>query len=56
VPLLALLTILNDNGLALNKEKGVLAVSELDFLARHIPATGITPSGTTSRSFYFDIY
>jgi hypothetical protein len=46
-----LLTILADNGLVLNKEKCVFAVSELDFLVHRISA-----AGTTSRSFYFDNY
>jgi hypothetical protein len=51
-----LFAILAASGLAFNQEKCVFAISELDFLVRHIYATGIAPSETTSRSFYFDIY
>jgi hypothetical protein len=38
-----LLTILADNGLVLNKEKCVLAVSELDFLVHRISAADVAP-------------
>jgi tRNA A37 threonylcarbamoyladenosine modification protein TsaB len=51
-----LFAIVAASGLAFKKEKCVFAISELDFLARHISATVIAPSGTTSRSFYFDNY
>jgi hypothetical protein len=37
----ALFTILAANGLVLNKEKCVLAISELDFLVHRISAAGI---------------
>jgi hypothetical protein len=56
IPLCALFAILAASVLAFNQEKCVFAISELDFLARHISATVIAPSGTTSRSFYFDNY
>jgi hypothetical protein len=36
-----LFAILAASGLAFNQEKCVLAISELDFLVRHISATGI---------------
>ncbi len=42
-PLRALFAILTDNGLALNMEKCVLAVSELDFLGHLISAASPPP-------------
>jgi hypothetical protein len=45
-----LFAILATSGLALNREKYVFAVSELDFLGHRISATGTTP-----RSFYLAI-
>jgi hypothetical protein len=39
----ALFTILATSGLAFNQEKCVFAISELDFLVRHISATNIAP-------------
>jgi hypothetical protein len=36
-------TILADNGLALNLEKSVFAISELDFLGHRISAAGVAP-------------
>jgi hypothetical protein len=38
-----LLTILVNNGLVLNKEKCVLAVSELNFLVHRISAADVAP-------------
>jgi hypothetical protein len=48
--------ILATSGLVFNQEKCVFAIPELDFLVRHISATGIAPSGSTPRSFYFSSY
>ncbi len=48
-----LFAILAANGLALNLEKCVFAVSELDFLGHRISAS--LPSGTTSRSFWISL-
>jgi hypothetical protein len=42
-PLRALFSILTASGLALNQEKCVFAISELDFLVRRISATGVAP-------------
>ncbi len=50
--LLALFAILAANGLALNLEKCVFAVSELDFMGHCISAAGVAPFGTTFRSFW----
>jgi hypothetical protein len=38
-----LFAILTTNGLALNLEKCVFAVSELDFLGHHISTASVTP-------------
>ena len=46
-----LFAILTANGLALNLEKCVFAVPELDFLGNRIPPPASPPPGTTSRSF-----
>ena len=43
------------NGLALNLEKCVFAVPELDFLGHRITAAGVAPSGTTFRSFWVSL-
>jgi hypothetical protein len=47
----ALFSILAINGLALNLEKCVFAVADLDFLSHPISAACVTPSRTMSRSF-----
>jgi hypothetical protein len=47
-----LLAILAANGLALNLEKCMFAVSELDFLGHRSPPPASPPSGTMSRSFW----
>jgi hypothetical protein len=47
-----LFAILAANGLALNLEKCVFAVSELDFLGHCSPPPASPPSGTMSRSFW----
>jgi hypothetical protein len=39
--------ILATSDLAFNQEKCVFAISELDFMVRHISATGVAPSGPT---------
>ncbi len=52
-PLRALFAILAANGLALNMEKCVLAVSELDFLVRHISATDISPLRVNAQVILF---
>ncbi len=50
-----LFAILAANGLALNLDKCVFAVSELDFLGHRISAAGVAPSGTTFRSFWISL-
>jgi hypothetical protein len=47
-----LFAILAANGLALNLEKCVFAVSELDFLGNRISAAGVAPLRDNVRSFW----
>jgi hypothetical protein len=48
-----LLTILAANGLVLNKEKCVLAVSELDFLVHRISTADVAPLRENAQLFSF---
>jgi hypothetical protein len=48
-----LFIILATSGLAFNQEKCVFAISELDFLVRHISATDIAPLRVNAQVILF---